>query len=148
MKRPPTLQEAFDRRLCHEKYDQKKDVHLFSNGSERFDWQEHYCFNCWFYDADVAGKLCALEALFDLGTLSPELARMYGARENLPEYPGCFDPPEPCTFFQQRPERGDDGEYPEPPPPPDPNQLVLIADPTEDLALFPADAPAREVVAA
>lgn len=159
MSAPINLVEAIKRGLIIES---GKGIHQFSNGSERCDWQDGKCFDCWFWPKDgPAGEFCAFEASIDFQTCSPELARLFGwvrddesaaayYRETgeTDDLRSWFHAPQTCPHFQQRPEKGDDEDETPPPPPTDPHQLVLIADPTEDLALFPATAPARETVSA
>lgn len=109
----------------------EKGIHTFSNGDHWDSWASGNCFRCRFYAPNCAGEDCAFEGAALLGSVSPELARMFGWTESA-KYPGSFREPEQCPFFK---ERKDSDDTPTPPPPdPDPAQFVLIADPTEDAA--------------
>lgn len=139
MKKPLNIAEAARRRLLATA---KTGIHTFSNGTDWEWWAEHNCLECWFWDPDTAGADCAFEAAAMMSMVSPELAEMFGwiqdpkYRDYEPPYrQHGWEKPRQCPLFHQRPDRGDDGEYPPPPPDPDPHQLVLIADPTEDLSL-------------
>jgi hypothetical protein len=142
VKKPITIEEAEERHLLTD--DKKKAVHTFSNGSEADCWLSNNCYECWFYPPEgPAGDLCAFEAAAFIGMVTPELARMFGWIQDMKydkpdDHRFSWDPPEQCPFFQQRPDKGDDGDTPPPPPDPDPDQIVLIVDPTEDLALAKA----------
>jgi hypothetical protein len=139
-KSPPNLVEASERDLL------AKDgagAYTFSNGTEWECWAEPNCLRCKYYDLDAAGKDCAFEGAALLHMVSPALAELFGWVQN-PEYATyraeydkgerChgWDAPESCPFFSNRSD--DDGDEPRATPP-DPAQLVLIVDPTEDLAL-------------
>lgn len=147
MKKPIVLDEARRQKLLAE---DGKGVNTFSNGTSYEGWADGNCWECWFWDIDVGGELCAFEAALMIGIVSPALALLFGWKQD-EKYPDWWRPPRQCPFFQQRPDKGDDGDYPQPPPDPDPSQLVLIADPTEDLALANAleqnvDSPEHEAL--
>jgi hypothetical protein len=129
MTKPPTLIDAEERGLLA---DDEKGIHTFSNGTEHELWADVNCWECRFYSEDQAGEHCAFEGAALLGSVSPELARLFGWIESA-EYPGEFDAPESCAFFRER--QDDDGNDIPVPPDPDPRQLVLIADPREDAAM-------------
>lgn len=151
MTRPPTLEEAEERGLLTAV--KGTDVHTFSNGSEWDDWSSSNCHRCKFFDPDKAGALCAFEAAAFLHLVTPELASLFGwtqdAQYDKPDdHRDGWDAPDSCRFFASRDERNDDernddDETP-PPVPSDPAQLNLLADPTEDAALF-ASAPVRDL---
>lgn len=133
MRRPPTMDEAEKRGLLE--LDRAKAAHTFSNGEEGYGWMDNNCHGCAFFDKECMGGLCAFEGAAQMHCASADLLRLFGWTEST-EYPGSFHAPETCAFFRER-EKGDNGEDIPLPPPPDPTQLILIADPTEDLAQFP-----------
>jgi hypothetical protein len=140
VKKPIGLEEAEERKLLT-----KPGIHTFSNGSHWDGWASHNCYECWFYNPDTMGEDCAFEGGSFMHMVSPELAEMFGWIQDEkyrdykpPHREHGWQEPEQCAFFQQRPEKGDDGDTPPPPPDPDPHQLVLIVDPSEDLALAKA----------
>lgn len=113
-------------------------VHTFSNGTEWECWASGNCFVCRRWDEDEAGKYCAFEFAALLHHVSPDLARLFGwpydaEAEQKYGIRSAFDAPDECRFLLRR---DNDEDREPPPPPPDPNQLVLIADPTEDAALL------------
>lgn len=113
-----------------------KGIHTFSNGTSWHLWADHNCFECRRYDAEGrAGEYCAFEGAALLGSVSPALAMLFGWIQTETEYGPLsgWDAPDRCAHLLPR--NGDDDNEP-PPPPPDPNQLVLIADPTEDAAMM------------
>lgn len=155
-KRPPTLADAAARGLLAEQKDgdistAHNGICTFSNGSDWDYWADRNCFDCMFFDLEGdAGEFCAFEAASFLGSVSPALAVLFGwtqeAEYDKPDdHRQGWQKPETCAFFANR-EQDDDGNDMPPPPPVDPNQLVLIADPTEDLAAFPTSVPQRELV--
>lgn len=137
---PPTMAQAETRGLLVP----EKGIHTFSNGSDWDCWASGNCFECWHYDAERAlDESCAFEAAAQMEMVTPELARLFGWIQN-PEYAdyvGPSDPPkshrhgwdapETCAFFRAKTD--DEGHDNPPPPEPDPLQLVLLADPTEDI---------------
>jgi len=127
MTKPPTMPEAEARGLLA-KY--KEGVYTFSNGDEWYSWADSNCYECAHYAKDHAGLFCAFEGAAFLSMVSPELARMFGWIEST-DYPGDFDAPQECAFLKRKDDRDDDRPST---PAPDPTQLVLIADPTEDIA--------------
>lgn len=152
MTRPPTLAEASARALLA---DAGQGIHTFSNGTEWECWADPNCLTCWHWNPECAGEGCAFEGAALLDMVSPDLARLFGWIQD-PEYadyvgpsdpPGShrhgWDAPQACPFFRDR--TNDDGGDNPPPPDPDPQQLVLLADPTEDLALVQLS-PAAELV--
>jgi hypothetical protein len=138
MRNPLTFNEAKARGLL-----MPKGIHTFSSGSEWDGWASDNCFDCWHFDPDVAGAKCAFESAAFLGMVTPDLARMFGWIQATEQYGPLsgWRSPETCAFFRARTD--DDGEDNPPPPEPDPRQLVLIADPTEDLALAATMRPER-----
>lgn len=142
---PPTMLEADERGLLATR---GEDVHTFSNGSEWDGWASANCYACTHWDEHHAGARCAFEAAAFLHCVSPALATLFGWEQRETQYGprSGWRAPESCRFFGPRGDDHDDDETPAPPPP-DPRQLVLFADPTEDLALFgqPARAPHRAV---
>lgn len=146
MRRPLTLDDARARGLLTL---DRLGIHTFSSGTQWEGWADSNCFECWFYQHEGdAGEFCAFEAASMLSVCSPELAEMFGWLQN-PKFHRHNDrrrgweAPERCALFHQRPEPGEDGEDIPLPPLPDPRQLVLLADPTEDLAVFPEALPER-----
>ena len=136
MKKPITLEEARERHLLTER---KQGIHTFSNGTDWEGWSEGNCLSCRFWDIDCLGELCAFEGASMLGIASPELAEMFGwiQLEKYRDYEPPlrrhgWDRPDQCPFFHER--YDDNGEEFPIPPDPDPMQLVLIADPSEDIA--------------
>ena len=148
MTRPPNYADALARGLIAKEGDA---IHTFSNGTEGYGWMDCYCYECAYYPPDgPAGEYCALECALLLGEVSPDLARLFGFEQREPKYgprDGWCMGEQSCRFFKQKEDRGD-GEWTPPPPPPDPNQLVLIADPTEDAAVLATSPPAREPIPA
>lgn len=143
MTKPPTMLQAEERGLVGKPFTvhaRAQGIHTFSNGSEWDGWASGNCFECWYYDVECAGALCAFEAASFLHMVTPDLARLFGWTQRTEEYGPAsgWEPPQTCPFFRARAD--DDGDDNPPPPPPDPAQLVLIADPTEDAALI-TDAP-------
>lgn len=149
--RPPNGEEAVTRGLFAE---DGNGIHTFSNGTMWEMWAEPNCLSCRFYEMDGnAGEFCAFEGLATLGAVTPDLARLFGWTQN-PEYADYRGPddtadhrhgwqaPDSCRFFRERTDDEDGGRSHGTPT--DPAQLVLIADPTEDIAL--AKLPAQEVV--
>jgi hypothetical protein len=134
VKKPITLDEAQDRGLLTPA---KKGIHTFCNGTEWEGWSSHNCLECWFWDPDTGGALCAFEGAAMMGICSPELAEMFGWTRH-EKYPDSWVKPYECPFLHQRPDDDENGDTPPPPPDPDPHQLVLIVDPSEDLALAKA----------
>jgi hypothetical protein len=125
----PTLVDAQKRGLLAAEGDA---VHTFSNHTSWECWASGNCFECRRWDHEEAGKYCAFEYAAFMNMVSPALAEMFGW-VNDPKYgPKSYTEPNQCRFFLRR--DGDDNDPP--PPPPDPNQLVLIADPTEDSAML------------
>ena len=124
--KPPTVDEACERGLSAE-----KGIHTFSNGTAWDYWAERNCYECRHFDTESVGS-CAFEGLAVIGMVSPELARMFGWTEH-PEYADSWCQPKVCRFFRQR---GDDDAPGDPAPEPDPRQLVLLADPTEDVSII------------
>lgn len=142
MTNPPTFDDAAKRGLL---VDEKQGIHTFSSGSHWDGWASHNCFECWHYDPDVAGAKCAFESAAWLNMVSPDLARLFGwiqdAQYDEPnDHRHGWDEPEACPFFRSRTD--DNGGDNPPPPEPDPLQLVLLADPTEDLGQVAACDPA------
>jgi hypothetical protein len=132
---PIDLEEAEKRGLLAPA---KHGIHTFSNSDDYFGWAGNNCHECWFYDHEgPAGEHCAFEGAALIGIVSPELAEMFGWTRH-EKYPDSWVRPRQCPFFKQRPDDDENGDTPPPPPDPDPHQLVLIADPTEDLALAKA----------
>ena len=109
-----------------------------SNGSEGDSFQAAFCERCVHDKAARAGR-------YEDGCLI--LARALFLRREDPNYPkewvvdddGRSNPR--CLAFR---EEGGDGDRPAPPDP-DPRQLVLITDPSEDIALVVAPAPPEYV---
>ncbi|MDP9203473.1 MAG: hypothetical protein M3P26_16320 [Gemmatimonadota bacterium] len=137
MKKPISLDDAANRGLLV-----KPGIHTFSNGSEWDSWSSGNCLECRFFDPDTMGELCAFEGASFMHMVTPELATMFGwvqdpKWDKPDDHRSGWDAPEECPFFSDR-----NDEHGEPPPDPDPQQLVLIADPTEDIAL-PAVPPER-----
>lgn len=132
---PPTLEKA-TRMLAKP----GEDIHTFCNGSHWEGWASHNCFECRWYDWDAAGASCAFEGAALLGVVSPELAEMFGWVQKATQYGprDGWEEPEQCAFFREKPDSDEDDR--ERPTEPDPDQIVLIADPTEDIARV-ADAP-------
>lgn len=154
MPNPLTFNQAAERGLLVK----EKGVHTFSNGTAWDCWADSNCYECWHWDPDTAGAKCAFESAAFLDMVTPDLARLFGWIQN-PEYadyvgeydpPGShrhgWDAPDTCAFFRAKSD--DDGKDNPPPPEPDPCQLVLIADPTEDLALAAAMPPERALAIA
>lgn len=109
-----------------------------SNGSEGDCFHAEYCDRCEHDRAfregtDPAGCEIHCRALF-LDTKHEDYPREW-----------CYDAADNpvCTAFKEQDDNEGDAPKPEPP---DPAQLVLIADPTEDAALFPAEPPAPALV--
>lgn len=146
MTRPPTLDQARKRGLLAA---EKHGIHTFSNGTAWDCWASGNCLDCWYWDPDQAGALCAFEAAAFLGIVSPELAQLFGWIRNAENAQDGerfgWDAPDECRFFRSRTD--DNGDDNPPPPDPDPLQLVLLADPTEDVALLVADRELVEVCA-
>ncbi len=145
MAKPITLNEADERLLTT--VDKSVAIHTFSNGSERDGWASGNCHACKFYDPDVMGAKCAFEGASFLGMVTPELAELFGWEQD-PKWDEPTDHrhgwnyPKACPFFRDRKDDSDN-EGPRAPDP-DPNQLVLLADPTEDAARI-LNAPIREL---
>lgn len=149
MSTPPTIDDAMNRGLVHLVDGQfpvkATGIHTFSNGTEWECWAEPNCLSCRFYELDGnAGEFCAFEGLATLGAVTPELARLFGwvQKSEYADYRGPHDTaehrhgwhaPDACPFFRNRTDDDDGGRSQSVPP--DPAQLVLIADPTEDIAL-------------
>jgi hypothetical protein len=140
-KNPPTLEQAITRGLT---VDEKHGIYTFSNGTDWECWASGNCFACWHWDEDCAGRRCAFEGAALLSMVSPELARMFGwtrneagaaewckERNEPDDLRQWWDEPNQCAFFRSRTD--DHGGDNPPPPEPDPLQLVLLADPTEDI---------------
>lgn len=137
---PPTLEQAQKRGLL---VDEKRGIHTFSNGTDWECWASGNCYECWHWDEDCAGGRCGFEGAAVIGLVSPELARMFGwiQKPEYADYVGKSDPPDShrhgwdkpdqCAFFRSKTD--DNGDDNPPPPEPDPLQLVLLADPTEDI---------------
>ena len=135
MTRPMTMDEAETRRLL---VDAKLGIYTFSNGTAWECWASGNCYDCWHFDPDAVGQ-CAFESAAFLGLVSPALALLFGwtqdAEYDTPDdHRHGWNEPDRCTFFRRR--TNDDGGDNPPPPDPDPLQLVLIADPSEDVAAF------------
>lgn len=114
----------------------ERGIYTFSNGSEWDSWASGNCFACRYYDEDTAGRDCAFDSAAFLGMVSPDLARLFGwiqeAEWDRPDdHRDGWDAPQTCACFRAK--RDDDNTDPPPPPEPDPRQLVLIADPSEDI---------------
>ena len=152
---PPTFDEASTRGLLEAR--KGYDIHTFSNGTHWDGWADSNCYDCFFYDMEASGGMCAFESAAFLGMVSPSLALLFGWTLN-PEYADHvnkgdppdsrrhgWDEPQQCAFFRRR--TNDDGEDNSPPPATDPLQLVLIADPSEDAATITAVVEALECVA-
>jgi hypothetical protein len=136
MKKPITIEEAEERKLLALK--PRTGIHTFSNGTAGYGWMDCNCFECHYYPMEgPAGELCAFEAAMMAGWVTPELAEMFGWTRS-EKYPDSWHAPRLCPFFKQRPDPDDNGDVPPPPPDPDPLQLVLIVDPSEDIALAKA----------
>jgi hypothetical protein len=141
VKKPISIVEAERRHLLA--LEPRTGIHTFSNSDDGLGWYEPNCMSCWFYPPDgPAGESCAMEAALMTGWVTPELAELFGWVQDEkyrdyepPHRRHGWKPPWPCPFFHERPDKGDDGEDIPPPPDPDPLQLVLITDPTEDIAL-------------
>ncbi len=134
MANPPTLDEAQERGLLT---DDSQGIHTFSNGDQWDSWSAPNCERCKFFDPAVAGKFRAFEAAAFMHCASPELARLFGWVQDVKwdepnDHRHGWDAPESCSFFCDRKDDNDDDRPPVPDP--DPNQLVLLADPTEDAA--------------
>lgn len=131
--RPPNYAEAQKRGLLAT--DKEQAIHTFSNGTEGHGWMEDQCCVCAYWPPEgPAGEYCALECAMMLGQVSPELVQLFGFKQRETKYgprSGWDMSSQTCGFFKEKPD-SDDGEWTPPPPPPDPNQLVLLADPTED----------------
>lgn len=140
----PTLNEAEAQGLYAA---DGKGIHTFSNGTSWHCWADANCYECKRYSKYVAGEFCAFEGAALLRGVSPALAEMFGWIQRETKYGPLsgWDAPARCRFLLPR--NGDDDDSP-PPPPPDPNQLVLIADPTEDAAIFATKTSQRELVGA
>lgn len=141
MSRPPTMAEALDRKLIalNDKGVIGDGIHTFSNGTEWELWADGNCLTCRFYELEGnAGEFCAFEGAAPLDGISPDLARLFGwlySAENEAKYgiKSAFDSPETCRFHRDRTDDQDGGRSQDAPH--DPAQLVLIADPTDDIAL-------------
>jgi hypothetical protein len=140
MTRPPSYEEAEKRGLLAH---QGRGIHTFSNGSHWECWASANCWECRYYDTEAIGP-CAFEAASLIGIVSPSLAVLFGWTESA-EYPGEFNEPDQCAFFRERTDN--DGNDNPPPPEPDPLQLVLLADPTEDIAALTSEPVLMEVSA-
>lgn len=147
--RPPNAGQAIERGLIVLKDGQididAKGIHTFSNGTEWECWASGNCFECKWYELDgEAGEWCAFEYAALVASVTPRMAALFGWVQRTTEYGwrSGWDAPNTCPFFSQRTDDDDGGRSQIVPP--DPAQLVLIADPTEDIAL--AKAPAQETV--
>lgn len=146
MAKPINAEEALERGLILLKDGQididAKGIHTFSNGTEWECWAEGNCLSCKWYELDgAAGEWCAFEYAALVASVTPDMARLFGWVQTTQEYGwrDGWEKPNQCPFFGQRSDDEDGGRSLEPTP--DPAQLVLIADPTEDIALAVAPAP-------